>query len=70
MTLQETFNELLYSDEDTRKKLIKNMMDNDRQDIVFMMGLPKNCSQKKLCAEIEETARFIRIADGDKTLFG
>ncbi len=62
MNAQETFNLLLEMDADERRHAIKEMTSDQREAIIDMMGLPKRCSQKKLCSEIEETQRFIRIA--------
>lgn len=62
----EVFDNLLGMSESERKAAIKEMTAEDRSKIIDMMCLPKNTSQKRLCAEIEETARFIRIARGVK----
>jgi hypothetical protein len=62
MNLQERFNQLLDMEDDERKKVIKEMMPDERAAIIDMMDLPKKCSQKRLCAEIAETRRFIDIA--------
>lgn len=50
---QERFNQLLCMDMTERKKAIKDMMPDERTTIMQMMNLPKNCTQKKLCASIE-----------------
>lgn len=62
--MQEIFNRLLEMSDEERKRFVKNMLVSDRAGIVEMMGLPQKCSQKQLCQEIAETARFIRIAKG------
>lgn len=58
----ETFNQLLAMSDEERKLFIKKMASDDRLALMDMMGLAKTCSQKRLCQELEETARFIRIA--------
>jgi hypothetical protein len=62
--MQEIFNRLLDMSDDERKAFVKNMSESDRSGVIEMMGLHKKCSQKQLCHEIAETARFIRIAKG------
>lgn len=64
MNAQEIFNQLLELEADQLRRAIKDMTSEQREIIIDMMGLPKRCSQKKLCSEIEETQRFIRIARG------
>jgi hypothetical protein len=62
MNLQKTLSDLLGMLPEERKAFIKAINKEERQSIVLAMGLPKNISQKSLCKEIEETARFIKIS--------
>ena len=62
MTITKVFNSLLELDTNELQQTIKKMTREERSQIVNLMELPRNCSQKRLCAEIQETALFIRAA--------
>lgn len=62
MTMQEKLNAFMDMDKDECENAIKSMTPEERAEIINLMCLPKRCSQKRLCSEIEETKRFLKIA--------
>lgn len=61
-SLQEQLNELFVMGEDELKAHVKSLTVEKRNKFKDLMGLDSKTSQKRMCAEILEIGRFLRIA--------